>query len=185
MKIIIKVEGRRREQGRSSGSGTRRIALTGLMVPLCVLGLLGGTAKEVRPMDNTGAAAIVNKYLNVMLIENNHGRGLENLLREDFTFDDPFTKASSAREFMTNPATLRWIDTRKSFRMRRQFVDGDQVCSIYVIDVVTPAGANASFEVADLFELRDGRIAKEKVYFADPVRFAKDMGFLPDYLKQF
>ena len=118
-----------------------------------------------------------------MLVENNHGKGLEEVLTEDFVFDDPFGKTSSAREFLGN--TQRWIDTPKSFQMEKQFVDGNRVCSLYRIDVVTPSGTKAGFDVVDVFELRANRIAKERVYFANPLQFAKQMGFLSAYLKSF
>jgi|GEM_PF-5319225 len=134
-------------------------------------------------METGSAAAIVNRYLNIMLVENNHGSGLENILSEDFVFDDPFGKASSAREFIDY--SQRWIATPKSFRMQRQLLEGNVVVSMYTIDVVTPSGAGASFEVVDVVELRAGKIAKEKVFFANPVKFAKDMGFASEYLKQF
>jgi hypothetical protein len=155
------------------------------MFMLCAFVFLGcgyTAGKGVRTMDAASAIAIVNKYLNIMLVEINHGKGLENILSDDFVFDDPFGKASSAREFIGN--SQRWIDTRKSFRMQQQFIDGTHVCSLYTIDVVTASGTRISADVVDLVELRAGLIAKEKVYFANPVRFAKDMGFLSDYLKQ-
>jgi SnoaL-like domain len=127
--------------------------------------------------------AITNAYLRIVFTENNHGAGLENLLADDFTFYDPFANASTAREFITN--TLRWIDTKKSLHVHRQFVDGNHVCSMYSIEVTTASGAMESFEIVDVVEIRADRIAVEKVYFADPVKFASDMGFASDYLKQF
>ena len=134
-------------------------------------------------MDKQTALDTVDRYLKIMLTDNNHGTGLEEVLTEDFVFDDPFGTASSAREFLNN--SKRWIDTPKSFRVEKQFIDGDQVCSVYRIDVTTPSGARVGFDVVDVVELRGNRIAKERVYFANPVQFAKDMGFLSAYLKGF
>ena len=170
------------------GATLCRFSRATLAIALALAGFLGSThsiAKELESMHTKTATAIVNKYLNIMLVENNQGRGLETILSEDFTFADPFGKASSAAEFIGNGQTQRWIATRKSFRMQRQFADGNHVCSVYVIDVVMPSAATASFEVVDLIEIRSDRIAKEKVYFANPVQFAKEMGFLSEYLKQF
>jgi hypothetical protein len=133
-------------------------------------------------MDNTSAVAVVNQYLDIMLVQNRQGEGLENVLTDDFQFDDPFGTASSAREFTSY--VQRWIATPKSLHMKHHFVDGDQVCSIYTIDVANASGARASFDIADLFELHGGRIAKEKVFFANPVEFARHMGFASDYLKR-
>ena len=134
-------------------------------------------------MNSRPTLEIVDKYLNIVLVQNKHGKGLEDLLTEDFVFDDPFGRASSAREFLGN--SQPWIDTPKSFRMERQFIDGDHVCSVYRIDVTTPSGGMAGVDVVDVVELRGNRIAKERVYFANPVQFAKDMGFLSAYVKPF
>jgi len=134
-------------------------------------------------MNSRPALEIVERYLNIVLVENNHGKGLEDLLTEDFVFDDPFGKASSAREFLGN--SQRWIDTPKSFQMEKQFIDGNQVCSVYRIDVTTPSGVKVGVDLVDVVELRASRISKEKVYFANPVQFAKDMGFLSVYLEPF
>ena len=129
-------------------------------------------------MRNTSAVAIVNEYLDIMLVQNRQGEGLEHLLAEDFQFDDPFGRASSMREFISY--VQRWIATPKSLQMDHHFVDGDRVCSIYTIDVANGSGTRSSFEIADLFELREDRIAKEKVFFANPVEFARHMGFASD-----
>jgi len=134
-------------------------------------------------MNSRPALEIVERYLNIVLVENNHGKGLEDVLTEDFVFDDPFGKASSAREFLGN--SQRWIDTPKSFQMEKQFIDGNQVCSVYRIDVTTPSGVKVGVDLVDVVELRASRISKEKVYFANPVQFAKDMGFLSVYLEPF
>jgi len=134
-------------------------------------------------MDTQAALATVNRYLKIMLTDNNHGQGLEEILTDDFIFDDPFNKTSTAREFVAK--TQPWITTRKTFRMDRQFVEGDRVCSTYRIDVATPSGATVGFDLVDIVEFRGSRIAREWVYFANPVQFAKEMGFLSAYLKAF
>ena len=133
-------------------------------------------------MDNASAVGIVNQYLDIMLVQNNEGKGLEDVLTQDFHFDDPFGRASSASEFTSY--AQRWIATPKSLHMKHHFVDGDQVCSIYSIEVANASSARASFDLADVFELRRDRIAREKVFFANPVEFARHMGFASDYLKQ-
>jgi hypothetical protein len=69
--------------------------------------------------------------------------------------------------------------------MDRQFVEGDRVWSTYRIDVVTPSGATVGFDLVDIVEFHGSRIAREWVYFANPVQFAKEMGFLSAYLKAF
>jgi len=83
------------------------------------------------------------------------------------------------------PKTQNWIKAKKSIQMEKQFTDGNNICSIYSMGVVTPAGDTASFQLADYIALLGGKIAKERVYFSDPVKFAKAMGFMDTYLKKY
>lgn len=130
-------------------------------------------------------SAIVNKYLNIIFVENNNGAGLSDILAEDFVFNDPFTKAHSATAFIDNPATQNWINTKKTFTMEHQLITKNAVCSLYSIVVQTPGGKKETFQLNDYVELRDGKISKEQVYFFDPLKFAKAMGFLDAYVKTY
>jgi hypothetical protein len=128
---------------------------------------------------------IVNKYLNIIFVENKNGVGLSDLLAEDFVFNDPFTNASSAKEFIDNPATQNWIKTGKTLSMEKQLVNENSVCSLYSIAVQTPNGKAEIFQLNDYVELTNGKISKERVYFSDPLQFAKAMGFLDSYVKAY
>jgi hypothetical protein len=159
------------------------------MTLLSLVGLLacGHTPhQEAQGGEYAPAVALVNRYLAIMMSENKHGAGLADILDPEFAFEDPFVgRSDSARTFIDNPQVQRWIDTRKSLRMQRQFIDGSRVCSAYAIEVVGPSGTSASYDVVDVVEVHGDRIRKEKLYFADPLKFAKDMGFAAMYLKQF
>ena len=122
------------------------------------------------------ALEVINKYLNIMLLENNAGEGLMDVVTSDFTFDDPFTKASSAQEFLEK--TKDWIQTPKTFTLETEFVKENRVCKVYTLHVVIPTGETVDFAVADVFDLREGKIAKEKVYFFEPNKFAQAFGIL-------
>jgi hypothetical protein len=155
----------------------------------CLPGVFGcgQTPKRVESAEAIHSVALVEKYLNIVLVENKHGGGLEHVLADDFSFEDPFVVESSITrgQFLGNPQTMRWIDTPKSYEVQRRFADENRVCLAYTIRVVGPSGTAGNYDVVDVFELRGDRIAKEKVYFADPVKFAKEMGFGSDYVKRF
>jgi len=150
---------------------------------LILLSCSNYSQKKENIMETKNPLEIVNKYLNIIFVENKNGEGLTDMLTEDFSFDDPFSKSSSAKAFITN--SQPWIKTKKTLRMQKQFVDSNLVCSIYTIDVLTLSGKTESFDLADYIELRNGKIAKEKVYFFDQVKFTKAMGFMEEYLKQY
>lgn len=94
---------------------------------------------------------IVNKYLDIIFVENNNGESLSSILADDFVFGDPFTKATGAQDFISK--TKNWIEIKKSIQMQTQFADSNKVCSIYNIEVLTPSGDNAGFQLADYIEL--------------------------------
>lgn len=157
---------------------------------LCLLTLFGCAhapqQTEPRRPETASAAALVNRYLKIMMVERNHGAGLADILDPSFLFEDPFVgRSDSAHQFLDNAQVQRWIDTPKSLRMQRQFVDGDHVCSTFAIEVVGPSGTAASYDVVDVVEVRGDRLAQEAVYFANPLKFAKGMGFAAAYVKSF
>jgi hypothetical protein len=126
---------------------------------------------------------IVDKYLNIIFVENNNGIGLSDVLAKDFVFDDPFTVARGASDFIAK--AQGWIKTSKTFQMEKQFVDKNSVSSVYSITVRTPSGKMETFQLNDCVEIMDGKISKERVYFFDPLKFAKAMGFLDTYVKPY
>ena len=124
------------------------------------------------------ALEVINTYLNILLLAQNAGEGLMDVVTADFTFDDPFTQASSAQEFLEK--TKDWIQTPKTFTLETEFVHENRVCKVYTLHVVIPTGETVDFAVADVFALREGKIAKEKVYFFEPNTFARAFGILSD-----
>lgn len=124
---------------------------------------------------------IVNKYLDIIFSKN--GEGLSDILMKNFIFDDPFTVARNAGEFIEKSAG--WVRAEKSILMEKQFLDGNQTCSIYTIETRTPSGSKERFRLADYIEVRDDQISKERVYFFDQVAFAASMGFKDAFLKKY
>lgn len=60
-------------------------------------------------------------------------------------------------------------------RMHAQFESGDQVCSIYDMDVRTPAGDIVTLKMADWMTVTDDKISAQTIYY-DPREFAKAFG---------
>ncbi|NIJ56129.1 nuclear transport factor 2 family protein [Dyadobacter arcticus] len=142
-----------------------------------------GANSKVEKGGDERSLEIINKFLHIIFIENNKGAGLSDLLDRDFVFDNPFSTARGANDFITK--VQMFISTKKTYKIERQFVNGDAVCSVYSFDVVTTSASTENFEVTAYAELRNGKIVKEREYFSDPLRFAKAMGFLDNYLKAY
>ncbi len=154
-----------------------------LLVSLTLLAQISSYCLAQKNVIPVKSLEIVNKYLHIIFVENNHGQGLSDLLKNDFVFDDPFGKSRGAADFIAY--AQRWISLKKSITMEKQFVDGKAVCSLYLIEVPTATGDKAIFHLADYVELEDGKMTREQVFFDDQIKFAKAMGYLDEYLKKY
>ena len=113
----------------------------------------------------------VNTYF--AILANKTGEGLVELVTDDVTFEGPFFQATGASEFLQG--MKKWLQVPKTYHIQRQFVAENETCSIYSVEVVSPAGEKIRIEMADWIELRDGKVAKERVYF-DPREWAQALG---------
>ncbi|TMC08204.1 MAG: nuclear transport factor 2 family protein [Chloroflexi bacterium] len=88
--------------------------------------------------------------------------GASALLAEEFVFQGPMLRASGKAEFLAGSAGLRPIV--RGFEMHRQWVDGEEVCSIYDFKIETPAGAGA-IPMAEWSVVREGRLVSSRLLF--------------------
>lgn len=95
------------------------------------------------------------------------------MVADDATFKGPFFTASGREEFVAG--MQRWMQVPKVFHMEQQFIADDETCSIFTVDLTGPNGDIVSVAMADWITLRDGKVAKERVYF-DPREWAKAIG---------
>jgi ketosteroid isomerase-like protein len=121
------------------------------------------------------ALEAVNTYF--AILANKTGEGLAELVTDDVTFEGPFFQATGATEFLQG--MKKWIQVPKTYHIHKQFVAGNETCSIYSVDVVSPAGEKIKIEMADWIELRDGKVVGDRVYF-DPRAWAQALGRKPD-----
>lgn len=118
------------------------------------------------------ALETANRFYDIT--ENKKGKGLEGVLAKDMTFAGPLMKTSGAKEYIDS--TQRFLQMHLATRMMRQFESGKDVCSIYEMDVATPAGGKLTLEITDWIQVAaDGKVAKQKIYY-DPREFAKAFG---------
>jgi ketosteroid isomerase-like protein len=90
----------------------------------------------------------------------------------DFIFTGPVASFSTAEGFREMAAQAGPMVTQ--FSIRRQFVDGDTVCSIIDWDMALPVAPMTS---AEILEVRDGQIVRgELIYDAQELRAAMAAG---------
>lgn len=114
---------------------------------------------------------VVKKFYDIT--NNKKGEGLETILTEDMVFIGPLMKTSGAKEYIKS--TIQLIQMHRATRMLKQFVNEDDVCSLYEMDIATPAGKILTLEIADWILVKDGKVAKQKIYY-DSAEFAKAFG---------
>lgn len=114
---------------------------------------------------------VVNRFYDIT--ENKKGEGLKDVLTQDMEFAGPLMKTSGATEFVDS--TRQFLQMHRATRMMRQFENGDDACSIYEMDIATPAGGMLTLEITDWIQVDNGKVAKQKIYY-DPREFAKAFG---------
>ena len=93
-------------------------------------------------------------------------------LAPDFAFTGPVASFDSAAGFRDMAAQAGPMVTR--FSVRRQFVDGDTVCSIIDWEMALPVAPMTS---AEILQVRDGLIVRgELIYDAQELRAAMAAG---------
>lgn len=117
------------------------------------------------------ATDVVNRFYEAT--EARRAQDLPALVADDVTFIGPMMKAEGASEYVAMNEQL--LGFHAGTRMLRRFQNGDDVCSIYEMDMSTPAGGSITLAIADWIRVKDGKIAEQRIYF-DPRAFADAFG---------
>ena len=88
--------------------------------------------------------------------------GAAKLLADEFTFVGPMLQANSKADFLAGSAGLESIV--RGCEIRRQWVDGEEICSIYDFKVETPVGSG-SIPMAEWSVVRDGKLVSSRLLF--------------------
>lgn len=107
------------------------------------------------------------------ITESKKGKGLEDMIAKDMTFDGPLMKFNGAKEYIES--TKQFLQMHRATRMQKQFENGNDMCSIYEMDVATPAGGMITLEIVDWVQVANGKVARQKIFY-DPREFAKAFG---------
>lgn len=97
-------------------------------------------------------------------------------LAADFSFQGPFLRVEGRDGFLNGAHGLRPVV--RGHRLLRQWRDGDEVCSIYEVDLHTPAGSG-SVVMSEWHTVRGGQLASGRVVF-DTAPFRALMPARPD-----
>ena len=107
-----------------------------------------------------GSSATVSRYLAAFY--SGDFATARSVLADGFSFHGPFVQATGADAFFAAAEGLRSLV--RGHRLLRQVCDGEEVCSLYEVDLETPTGAG-SVPMSEWHVVRDGRIASGRVLF--------------------
>jgi len=88
--------------------------------------------------------------------------GAADLLADEFTFHGPILEANGKTEFLAGSATAAAI--ARGCAIHRQWVDGEEVCSIYDFKIETPVGTG-SIPMAEWSVIREGKLVSSRLIF--------------------
>ncbi len=94
-------------------------------------------------------------------------------LADDFSFIGPIDQTTGIDAFMKLNEGFFPLVT--GMRMLKQFEHGNDVCSIYEMDLTSPSGTSLTLNIADWVVVNNGKMVKERIYY-DAREFAAVFG---------
>ena len=95
------------------------------------------------------------------------------LLADDFSFLGPVDQTTGIDAFMK--LNESFFPLVRGMRMLKQFEQGNNVCSIYAMDLTSPSGTSLTLNIADWVVVNNGKMAQERLYY-DAREFASAFG---------
>ncbi len=117
------------------------------------------------------ALEIANRYY--ATADAHQAEALREFVTDNIVFTGPTQVTEGAEAYIELNA--QFLQFHRETRMLSQFANGEAVCSIYEMDVATPAGGQITLAMADWLRLENGRIAEQRIYY-DPREFAEAFG---------
>ena len=88
---------------------------------------------------------------------------MESVIDPDIRFLGPLQEVSGSAGYLEINRQL--LPAIVASRMTVQFEAGDEVCSIYEMDLRTPAGSVLTVPMSDWITVRDGRVTRQVVHY--------------------
>jgi ketosteroid isomerase-like protein len=86
------------------------------------------------------------------------------------SFTSPIKRVAGKVAYLE--ATKRFFSMIKTFEVKAVLVDGERACALTRYELQVPGGPAFESQVAELFEVRDGKIKSLEIYF-DSAPFPK------------
>ncbi|MEM0117995.1 MAG: nuclear transport factor 2 family protein [Conexivisphaerales archaeon] len=93
------------------------------------------------------------------------------LLTEDFLLSGTVPKETRGRAAFVNANFFKMV---KGVNVKELIVDGEKACALVNYDLISPRGKNFSSEVAEIWEVKEGKLASIEIFF-DTEAFNKSL----------
>lgn len=101
--------------------------------------------------------------------------GWQTLLSEDIIFTDSGLKIHEEGREAVIKSFDRFLQAVQSVRVKQMIVENENACAIASYDFVSPQGNKLNLDVAEIWKVKDGKLASLTIYF-DIAEFRKFMG---------
>lgn len=108
------------------------------------------------------ALDLVNRFYDVCLVRKD-AQGIRPFLADGFVFVGPMARTEGADAFVALNAGF--LPAMRGVQMMRQFERGDEVCSLYELELQTPAGETLVAPMADWVTVKDGKMLAQQIYY--------------------
>jgi len=93
------------------------------------------------------------------------------MLSEDILLTGTIARESKGKEVFVNNNFFKMV---RSLKVKEMIVENEKVCALVSYDLMSPKGKSFSSDVAEIWEVKDGKLDSLAIYF-DTAAFQKSM----------
>jgi|EndMetStandDraft_3_1072993.scaffolds.fasta_scaffold1005445_1 ketosteroid isomerase-like protein len=95
-----------------------------------------------------------------------HARsGWQDAITDDFSFTGANAGSASEGKAAYGEVMRRFGRAYDTVALKDVTVDGSKVCAVVTYGAVSPSGKKASFDIAEMWTVRDGKLASLRIFF--------------------
>lgn len=114
---------------------------------------------------------VVNKFYQLNIdVRRGHAslNDLRELLAEEFIFAGPLMKIEGADNYIS--LLSQFLQFHEALNIVRQFVDGNEICTITELKLKPPNGKSLKMDIAEWIVVENGKLQSHTIYY-DPRGF--------------
>jgi ketosteroid isomerase-like protein len=118
-------------------------------------------------MSHSETMDLLNKYYKGLFSKGDW----HSMLADDILLTGTVAKESTGKQSFINNNFFKMV---KSLKVKQMIIEDGNACAIVGYDLVSPKGTSFSSEVAEIWKVKDGKLASLAIYF-DTAAFQKSI----------